>query len=328
MKFKVSEILSVSALALTCFSPQSYALPTLTAQGTALGFTIDTVVSGLPGSSSSYDVLGSAVNSAGQIVLNNSSNGLNYVFNNTNNQTAANAISTASYGGFPAAIVNANGSLWASGGALSRLNNDGSTAQTFSGFSNLYGMWTNSVNQHIIAGGGNGLYDIDVSNINSPVARLINNSFTDGVTVSLDGQIVYTNSGAYRIDTGALVASYSVFGADGMGIISSTNSLNGGIIVSTTNGNLILMDPLAGFAQTVIASGGGYGDFANTDPTTGTLLFSSANSLGRLGCGAACGIGSVVPVTPPTNGVPEPTTLAIMGLGFVGLGFNRRKRNA
>lgn len=320
MRGKVSKLPAIAGIALMAAATSSQAL-ILTQAGIDAGFTLSTVVSGLPGSSFSPSVLGVAVNSDGNIVLSNAfGDGKNYVFTNTDNQTAAQALNSVAYPGSVPAIVNANGILYEGGGVLHRLNNDGSVAQVYNNIPAQYGMWTNPVSQHIIAVGLSGLIDIDV-NGPTPTFRQINSAFSDGVTVSHDGQFVYTNSAVYRIDTGALVASYFVSGADGMGIIASSNALNGNVIVNTTNGNLVMLDPLNNFSQTIIASGGVYGDFTGPDFTTGTLLISQSNSLWRLGCGPDCGVGSA----PPPNGeVPIPGTLALVGLGLIA--FTRIRR--
>lgn len=333
MRSKSSFSLAIAAVALlgVSVSTPSQAFPlTLTPAGIADGFTLNSVISGLNGNNPGCCfVLGSAVNSAGQIVLNDASTGVNYLINNANNQVGVAAtLSSVANPGFPTAIVNAGGTLYASGGALRRLTNSGATDPTFNsnGITVSAGMWTNTVNQHIIAvgsfGGGSGLLDIDVSGA-LPTARLINNASSDGVTVSPDGTIVYTNNAAYRISDGGLVASYSVAGADGMGVIQSNNALNGNLIISTAfNGTLVMLEPGNNFLQTVIASGGGYGDFTSPDFTTGTLLISSGDSLLRLGCGVGCGVGAP-PVDP---GVPEPQSLLLVMAGLMGFFWSRRRR--
>ena len=333
MRSKSSFSVAIAALGLLGVSvtTPSQAFPlTLTQAGIDLGFNLNTVISGLNGNTPSCCfVLGSAVNSAGQIVLNDAGPNVNYLINNANNQVGVAAtLSSAPNPGFPTAIVNAGGTLYASGSALRRLTNAGATDPTFNsnGISVSAGMWTNTVNQHIIAvgsfSGGSGLLDIDVSGP-LPTARLINHAGSDGVTVSPDGTVVYTNSAAYLISDGSLVASYSVGGADGMGVIQSNNALNGNLIISTSSvGTLVMLDPDDNFLQTVIASGGGYGDFTSPDFTTGTLLISSGDSLLRLGCGAGCGVGAA----PVIVGVPEPESLLLMMAGLMGFLWSRRRR--
>ena len=331
MKKQFQQLLAIGSIAIAAFGAVSTAnaFPlTLTAAGTGLGFTLSTVVSSLSGGTPNCcHVLGSAVNSAGQIIVNNAGNSTNYLFANVDNQVGPGAaISSTPAFGFPIAMANAGGNVYAGGGNLRKLNNDGSVAATYSDINISLGMWTNTVNQHLIAvgsfSGGSGLIDIDVSGA-LPSVRLINGAFSDGLTVSPDGTIVYTNDAAYRISDGVLLASYFVPGADGMGVITSGNALNGDIIVSTTGGKLVLLDPLLGFAQTVIADFGGYGDFTSPDFTTGTLLVSSGDYLMRLGCGQGCGVGSA-----PPPGVPEPSALWLAALGLLGLARVRMTRRA
>ncbi|MEQ1600648.1 MAG: PEP-CTERM sorting domain-containing protein [Methylophilaceae bacterium] len=297
-------------------------IPTLTAEGIKLGFTLDTVVSGLPGNSNGFAVLGSAINSDGNIIVNDAFNTTNYVFKNVNNQMATDAISSAAFSGFPSAFAYANGSVWASSvnGDLARLNNDGSIFQIYSGITASPGLWTNPVTHHLIAGN---LYDIDVSGA-LPIETFIHSFSADGIVVSLDGKLVYGSSGdILDLATKSIIGNFGyVSGADGMGIINSANAdLNGDIIVNTTGGKIVLVDSVT-FVQTIIAIGGGYGDFTSPDYTSGTLLLSSSNNLLRLGCGKSCGISSA-PVLPPS--VPEPASLALVLIGMFGLIANRRR---
>lgn len=326
-------LLAASSLA-TVSSVQAYPVPVVTSDGTTLGFTLQTIVTLPDVSGGGYNVLGSAINSDGKIIINSAASSTNYVFNDSNNQTTPNAISSVSFNGFASALAYANGSVWASanGGYLAKLNNDGSVNTVYNGQNGNpaiianQGLWTNPVTGNLIA--GNALYEINVSGA-VPTQTLITSDFSaDGLTVSPDGRFVYgsygtivdlTNPNAPHLSFG------SVSGADGMGVISAPGKpdLDGDIIVNTTSGNIVLVDHLT-FAQTILASGGGYGDYTSPDRNDGSLLISSSNNLLRLSCGAGCGIGVIV-----TPGVPEPSTWAMLLLGFCGIGamtYRRRGR--
>lgn len=326
--------LIAASLLASLSSAQAYTVPVLTADGVSLGFNLNTIVSGLPsGYGGSYDVLGSAINSQGNIILNNAATGTNYVFKDVNGQTAANALSSVSFSGFASALAYANGSVWASanGGYLAKLNNDGSINTLYNGTNNNpaiianQGLWTNPVTGNLIA--GNALYEINVSGP-VPTQTLITSNFSaDGLTVSPDGRYVYGSYGTIVDLTdpnGTHLSFGSVGGADGMGVISAPGKadLDGDIIVNTTDGRIVLVDHVT-FVQTVLASGGGYGDYTSPDRTDGSLLISSSNNLLRLSCGDGCGIGVVV-----TPGVPEPSTWAMLILGFTGVGFTAYRRKS
>lgn len=301
----------------------------LTADGVNLGFSLSTFVSGFP--NNAVGPLGMGVNSKGQIIVDSGFDKKNYVFNDVDNQTLANAVSSTSFSGWPPAYtsVQLNGTRtvwgsygWNGGGALVKFNDDGTVAATYSNIHINNGMWTNPVNEHIIATGSGGLLDIDVSGA-TPTVRVINSAGSDGVTVSPDGKRVYTTSAVYDIDTGINLGNYSVSGADGMGIITSSNAaLNGQIIVNTTNGNVVMMDPTT-FAQTIIANGGSRGDYTAADYNDGSLLLTQSDSIMRLSCGRDCAIGS----TPPTvSRVPEPSEVALMGIGAISLSVVARRQ--
>jgi hypothetical protein len=317
---------AAATLALAATAAQASPPPTLTAAGVSLGFTLSTVVSGFgPNNGSSFNVLGSAVNSDGNIIVNVAGLGKNFVFKDIDNQVQADALGSSTFASCCNAMAYANGSVWqTSGSGLRRLNNDGSIAQTYSNISVNQGMWANPVTGHLIA--GNNLTDIDVSGA-TPVATAITNTFADGITVSPDGKLAYLSYGEIvDLATKTVIGNFgSVAGADGMGVITASGNaaLDGDIIVNTTDGRIVLVDHVT-FVQTVLATGGGYGDYTSPDYTNGTLLLSSSNNLIRLSCGQGCGIGS----PPPPPAVPEPETYALMLAGLGLLSWVARRRRA
>ena len=322
----VVNVASLSAcLALLLTLPTANASIALTAAGITDGFSLSSVVSGIP--TNVYGPLGMAIAPSGNLVVDviGEAGGFrNSVFADVNGQTYANKLSTTGViDSFPPAYATSNGSLWGSGGAsgssagkLIKFNNDGTinTVYNIAGLNIQYGLWTNPVNGHLIGEGAFGLVDVDVSTA-TPTFRQINNAPSDGVTVSPDGTIVYTSQVAgYNIATGALVfGPIFISGADGMGIITSNNALNGNIIVNTNFGQLIMINPLTQ-AQTIIATGGTRGDYTTPDPN-GSLLFTQTSEIFRLSCGAGCAIGG------GPSGVPEPSTWLLMSGGLAALLF-------
>jgi hypothetical protein len=171
------------------------------------------------------------------------------------------------------------------------------------------------VNGHLLGAGSHGIIDIDVSGA-TPTFRVVTSAGSDGVTVSPDGKTVYTTGIAgYDIATGTLVYSASVPEADGMGVISG-GKLNGDIVVNSNDGSVYLLDKLGN--ATIIADLGSRGDYTSPDWTNGSLLLTQTDSIWRLNVkGGTIGGG---------GGAPEPSTWAMMLLGFAGLGYAARRR--
>ncbi len=308
MKARVLGLVVLTAL---LGSAPSHATSIITPAGTALGFSLSEVIKGLPASV----VFGAAVNSDHNIIFNDGSR--NYVIADVDNQVFSSpgtVLTSAAFGAAPSAFAVANGSIWASGIGFWNLNNDGSVNTDYSAsIPAWYGMSTNPVTGHIVAFGQPGLIDIDVSS-GTPTYTVIKGGVTaDGVAVSPDGTKAYLgyefSNIVDLIDPTHPVSSFGVVGGiDGLVVIASNNALNGSIVVGTTVGNIVLVDPNT-HAQTVLATGGN-ADYVSPDPTTGTLLLGSGNSMIRLSCGPGCGF----------SPVPEPASAGLVALGLAGLG--------
>jgi hypothetical protein len=315
---KLNRSLVAVALGAAVFaSTSARASLTLTAAGTADGFSLDLFASGFP-ASSGLGPLGMSKTPDGNVIVFNYTNNTNYIFSDTNGQSPATALShTSANGGVPAYALS-NGAIWGSdqSGHLIKLNNNGTLAASYSNINVFNGLWTNPVTGKLMAA-GNGLIEIDVSGA-VPVARTVNaGAFSDGVTISPDGKTVYTSEVAgYNIATGAKVyGTFNVSGADGTGVISG-GAFDGDIVVNSNFGDIWLLDALG--HKTLIATGGTRGDYVAPDDANGTLFLSQTDSIYRLSI-AGGSIGGV-------GAVPEPSTWALMILGFCSLGFVAHRR--
>ncbi len=302
-----------------CNSTTARADLTLTTFGSDNGFTLSNFATGF-NASSGLGPLGMSKTADGNVMVYNYSNNTNYIFKNIDGQTAAAPLSqTSANGGVPAYALS-NGFVWGSNGSgqLIKLNNDGTLNATYSNINVYNGIWTNPTNGKLVAA-GNGLIEIDVSGP-VPIARTINaGAFSDGVTVSPDGKTAYTYAVAgYNIATGAQTfGTFNVPNADGTGVIAG-GQFDGDIIVNSTDGNVWLLDQIGTLIK--IAEGGTRGDYVTPDYATGTLFLSQTSSIMRLGVEDGS-IGSV-------GAVPEPSTWAMMILGFAGVGFMAYRRKS
>jgi hypothetical protein len=307
-------------------------LPTLTAAGTADGFTLTTFATTNPGNTGCCaGPFGVAVASSGNIIVGTGS-GSRYVFKDTNGQTVGSALFTQTNSSFTTAYATAGGQAYGSDGFghFVQFNANGTINHILTGVTTGpdLGMWGNPVTGHIEASSGSGLIDINpLANGGLGSFRVINAGGNgDGVSVSPDGKIAYSEQGSingYDIATGALVFSSGALfpSPDGTGVISSTNTLNGDIIVNNNNGQVDLLNPVTK-GVTIIATGGSRGDYSSPDTNNGTLFLDYADVVGRLSCGADCSIGG-----PPPPPAPEPASLILLGTGLAALaGFKKRKQ--
>lgn len=318
-------------VSLTTASPAKADL-TLTVAGINDGFTLSTYATLDPGRGGCCGPLGVGVLPNGNIIVNNISPDTRWVFPDVDGQTPATSLFSTPSGGFnnPAFATTPSGVYGANtgGGVYVQFNDDGTINHFLTGVTPhaRLGSWGNPVNGHIITDSSAGLIDIDpLANGGLGSFRVINSgAFGDGVTVSPDGTTAYEATGSqicgHNIATGVLVACYGGFPSpDGSGVITSTNSLNGQIIVNNNNGEVDLLDPVAG-TFVAIATGGTRGDYVSPDTSNGTLFMDFSDVIERLSCGPNCSIGG--PPQPPS--VPEPSTMALLGISLAGLGLIRR----
>ena len=311
---------------------------TLTAQGTADGFTLSTFATMDPGNTG-FGPFGLAVSSDGHVFVSDSLQNKIFVFNDVNGQTPGTALATKTPGTGTVGATAVGNTFWAAapgngnfGGTFTTYSTDLSTItpQTVNNgggttFHPFLGMAA-TPDGHIVAITDSGSL-IEITPGNSTARTIATPGIgTDGVSISPDGtKVIIENGGfvqVYNRTTGALLNSYNPGNSpDGTGVISG-GALNGDIIVAGNNGQVDLIDTSGNI--TTIATGGTRLDYAAPDSTNGSLLFDSSNQVFRLSCDG-CSIGS----PPITGGVPEPTTWAMMLLGFAGIGFMayRRKQN-
>lgn len=337
MRSRILKLL-LAALVVTFVAQQGYANGlTLTAAGVADGFTLSTFAT-LTVGDTGFGPFGVAVASSGNIIVSNFPTGKLYVFKDSDGQTIASALFTQPSSSGTDAYATAGGKAYGvQGGQYVQFNNDGTVNHVLTDVTAGpdLGMWGNPVNGHIIASSSSGLIDID------PLANGGKGSFRvipapagggDGVSVSPDGKTAYVEQGGeingYDIATGKLVFGSGplagAFGADGSGVITSTNKLNGDIIVNFNSGDVGLIDPSTS-TFTIIADKGNRGDYVSPDTNNGTLFLDYSDTVERLSCGPNCSIGGP---PPPPPGVPEPGTLALLGTAMSGLGIMLRRRKA
>ncbi len=304
---------------------------TLTSQGVADGFTLSNFATTNPGYVGCCSgPFGVAVTSGGNILVSTGA-GRTYLFNDSDGQTTGSALSSRASNSGTNAYATIGGQAYGTqNGRYVEFTAAGTVDHVLTGVtaSPYLGMWGNPANGHILAASYSGIIDIDpLANGGAGSFRLVNTVLPDGVTVSADGLTVYAEVGGqiigYSIATGAQTFASGnlpgLSGADGSGIISSANSLNGDIVINfngngVNSGGIGLLDPTT-HMFTILATGGTRGDYVSPDTNNGTLFLDFSDTVERLSCGPDCSIGGVLP-QPNPSAIPEPGTFALLGTGL------------
>jgi hypothetical protein len=198
----------------------------LTAQGTALGFSLSQFVLTNPGNNGCCNgPFGVAMDVASGHMLVNVGNGTRYVFSDVNGQTLGSALGSVSSDTYVGAYATAAGKAYGgsyNNGNYYQFNSDGTINHQLTGVtaSSALGMWGNPVNGHIVSVSNRGLIDIDpLANGGLGTFRVINSANGDGVSISPDGKTVYLAAGnivAYDIATGAQTGSFAPGAGSGL----------------------------------------------------------------------------------------------------------------
>jgi hypothetical protein len=208
-----------------------------------------------------------------------------------------------------------------SAGLVTKVTNTGSFIQNIASIAFATGIAADSLHNVLYVSNGSGT--ISKVTPTGTVSTFVNTfGGVDGLTVSADNSKLFaevgghivgfnTSNGSQFFDSGLIGG-----GPDGAAI-GLSGTIAGLLFVNTNDGHLIEIDPNT-LVQTVIFSGGSRGDFVTVDPN-GTLLITQTDSILRL-----------TPLEGSfSSNVPEPSTWAMMILGFVGISFMayRKRKN-
>jgi len=323
--FVIVALLSVLSVA------PAWSAPILTADGVTGGFTLSMFANNFPITSSPCcGPLGIAFPTSGGVMVSDYGGNVRVFPTDTDGQNAASIPVAQNYGsGNGVGLAVAGGIVYMaeqSASQVVQLNNNGTLNQVIignpPGISFATGIVANPANGHLFVSdccGGSGIWDVD------PIAKtktLFKGGSFDGLTITPDGSTLYAEQGGviygFKTSDGTQVfASPFINGADGTAL--GFGSLGGLIFVNTNFGDLFEVN-LGTLGVTNLVTGGTRGDFVTADPN-GSLLFTQTSDIWRLTPPSGGCIGNQCTVT-----VPEPATLALLGVAFAGMGWARRRK--
>jgi hypothetical protein len=298
---------------------------TLTPQGSAL-FNLSTFVDQVPSTGFCCGPLGVAFPTTGGVLMADYTGNTLLFASDTDNQHASAGVVGQNFGSNnPADLASLGGSIYMTlqaTGSVVQLNNNGTLNHTVTSIPFATGLAANpSANALYVSNTGASIFKVTPSGTTTTLVASTGGA-VDGLTVNAAGTIVYaevsghilgfsTTTGAQVFDSGAIPG-----GPDGTAI-GLTGAIANDLFVNTNGGTVVQID-LNTLAQTTLLTGGSRGDFVTVDPLTDSLLITQTDSLLRL-----------TPINGTfTGAVPEPSTWAMMLLGFAGLGFMAYRRKS
>jgi hypothetical protein len=312
----------MALLAAALGAPSAHAAIALTPAGQALGLTISTFASGFP-NDQNVGPLGVAFTNTGGVLVTDKLGNIRLFPTDTDGQLAVAAPVTFNYGYEPSTGRNGATGLAQVGsniymtrqlqGDVVQLNQNGTVNQTIvTGLPFVTGIVANPASGHLFVStiGVDQVYEIN------PITKtktLFVNGDVDGLVMSADGSTLYLvgedgNITGYNTTTKAVVFNPLFVNTFIDGATLGTGTLAGNLFINGRDGNITQVN-LASRSETVIASGGSRGDFAITDGTNNTLLFTQTDSIIRLIPG-----GGGVIATPLPAGVWAGAFTALGGL--------------
>jgi hypothetical protein len=322
----ISRLIILSLLPFSILTEQAQAAATLTSEGAAL-FNLTTFASGFPSTGFCCGPLGIAFPTTGGVMVADYPGNVRVFANDVDNQLASAGVVGGTYGSNNGVgLSTLGGQMYLtqqSAGLVTKINNNGSFGQNIANIGFATGIAANaSTNVLYVSNGSGTIYSVTPTG----TVSVFTNTFAgvDGITVSADGTRLFaevgghivgfnTANGAQTFDSGPVPG-----GPDGAAI-GLTGAIAGLLFVNTNDGRFFEINPNT-LEQTLIFSGGSRGDFVTVDPN-GTLLITQTDSILRL---TALDGGF-------TNGVPEPSTWAMMILGFACVGamaYRRKSKQA
>jgi hypothetical protein len=277
------------AFAMIAWGTSAHAAIALTPAGIAQGLQLTTFATGYP-SAENVGPLGVAFTNTGGVLTTDKLGNMRLFPTSADNQLASSAPVTQNYGlNSATGLAHFGGKIYMSRqgvGDVVEVNQDGTFKQVIlSDLPYATGIVANPLTGHLYLStiGVNTVYDID------PIAKtktVFATGDVDGLAISDDGSTLYLigENGVmtgYNTTTKAVVFSPLMVSNTIDGAVIGRGTLAGNMFVNTRDGKIIEVN-LATKAQTTIADGGSRGDFAYSDVSNNSLLFTQTDSIVRL----------------------------------------------